>query len=70
MIGKFDNVSQSLLKAGIEPDSAEIAWIPSNLVPVDDLEIAKKVLRLIDTLEDLEDVQHVYANYDIEDDVE
>ncbi len=69
-IGKFDNVSQSLLKAGIEPDSAEIAWIPSNLVPVDDAEIAKKVLRLVDTLEDLEDVQHVYANYDIEDDVE
>ena len=69
-IGKFDNVSQSLLKAGIEPDSAEIAWIPSNLVPVDDSEIAKKVLRLVDTLEDLEDVQHVYANYDIEDDVE
>lgn len=69
-IGKFDNVSQSLLKAGVEPDSAEIAWIPSNLVPVDDSGIAKKVLRLIDTLEDLEDVQHVYANYDIEDDVE
>ncbi len=69
-IGKFDNVSQSLLKAGIEPDSAEIAWIPSTLVPVDDAEIAKKVLRLVDTLEDLEDVQHVYANYDIEDDVE
>ena len=69
-IGKFDNVSQSLLKAGIEPGSAEIAWIPSNLVPVDDAEIAKKVLRLVDTLEDLEDVQHVYANYDIEDDVE
>ena len=69
-IGKFDNVSQSLLKAGIEPDSAEIAWIPSNLVPVDDAEIAKKVLRLVDTLEDLEDVQHVYANYDIEDDME
>jgi YebC/PmpR family DNA-binding regulatory protein len=66
-IGKFDTVSQSLLKAGIEPDSAEIAWIPSNLVPIEDTEIAKKVLRLVDTLEDLEDVQHVYANYDIED---
>lgn len=69
-ISKFDDVSQSLLKAGVEPDSAEIAWIPSNLVPVDDSGIAKKVLRLVDTLEDLEDVQHVYANYDIEDDVE
>lgn len=66
-IGNFDTVSQSLLKAGIEPDSAEIAWIPSTLVPVEDTEIAKKVLRLVDTLEDLEDVQHVYANYDIED---
>jgi len=69
-IGKFDDVSQSLLKAGVEPDSAEIAWIPSNLVPVDDSGIAKKVLRLVNTLEDLEDVQHVYANYDIEDDME
>ncbi len=69
-INKFDTVSQSLLKAAIEPDSAEIAWIPSTLVPVNDVRIAKKVLCLVETLEDLEDVQQVYANYDIENDME
>ncbi len=66
-LSDFDAVSQALAEAGVEPDSAEIAWIPLNLVPVGEAETAKKILTLLETLEDLEDVQHVYANYDIDD---
>jgi YebC/PmpR family DNA-binding regulatory protein len=58
------------LKAGLESrglafHSAELAHVPLNRVPVADKETAGKVLRLIEALEDLDDVQNVYANYDI-----
>lgn len=66
-VTEFDKVSRALEDAGIQPDDAELAWIPSSLVPVTDKDTVKKVLRLVDTLDDLEDVQNVYANYDIDD---
>ena len=53
-------------KAGISPDSSELAYIPDNLVPVTEEDLARKVLKLIDALEDLEDVKSVHGNYDIE----
>ncbi len=65
-IGSYDAVSHALEKAGIAPDQQEIAYIPSNLNPVTDAEVAKKLLHLIETLEDLDDVQHVFANHDIQ----
>ena len=45
--------------------SAEIGYMPLNTVPVAEKEIAARVLRLIADLEELDDVQNVYANYDI-----
>jgi transcriptional/translational regulatory protein YebC/TACO1 len=45
-----------------------VAWLPSVSVPLDD-ETARRVLRLIDALEDLDDVQNVWANFDISDEV-
>ncbi|MBO5782304.1 MAG: YebC/PmpR family DNA-binding transcriptional regulator [Opitutales bacterium] len=66
-ISEYDNVSAALEKAGIEPDDSNLAYIPTNLVPVTDAETAQKVIRLEETLDDLEDVQNVYANYDIDD---
>ena len=54
--------------AGFLVDSADIAWVPSLQVPLEE-EPARKVLRLIDALEDLDDVQNVYSNADISDDV-
>ena len=65
-ITAFDAVSEALEAAGIVPDESEIAYIPNTLSPVQDTETAKKVLRLIETLEDLDDVQHVFTNYDID----
>ena len=60
----FGIVQQALEGAGFEPQFAEISWIPENSIAVEG-ETAEKVLALIERLEDLDDVQNVYANYDI-----
>ena len=54
--------------AGLDVESADIAWVPSVSVPLED-DVAVKVLRLVDALEDLDDVQNVWANFDISDEV-
>ena len=51
--------------AGFTVDSAELTMVPKTTVEVDDENEAKKILRLIDQLEDNDDVQDVYANFDI-----
>jgi YebC/PmpR family DNA-binding regulatory protein len=61
-------VRDALKAAGIEYDSAEASFVPSVQVPLD-AEGATKVFRLIDALDDCDDVQNVYANYDVSDDV-
>jgi YebC/PmpR family DNA-binding regulatory protein len=61
-------VREALKNAGIEYESADISWLPSVSVPLED-EPARKVLRLVDALEDCDDVQNVWANFDISDDV-
>jgi YebC/PmpR family DNA-binding regulatory protein len=49
-----------------EPRKAALTWKPQNTVPVDD-EQGEKVLKLIDALNDQDDVQHVYANFEVSD---
>lgn len=66
-ISAFDAVSTALQKAGIEPDSAELTYLPNTLTSVTDADIAKQVLRLIERLDELDDVQRVHCNYDIDD---
>ena len=61
-------VRSALKDAGIEYDSADASFQPSVTVPMD-LDGAKKVLKLVDALEDSDDVQDVYTNMDIPDDV-
>ena len=61
-------VRTALQDAGIDYDSAEAGFVPSVQVELDE-EAAAKVFRLIDALEDLDDVQNVYANYDVSDEV-
>jgi YebC/PmpR family DNA-binding regulatory protein len=51
-----------------EPDSAKLAWRPQNTVPVDE-DTAGTVLRLLDVLDDNDDVQGIAANYEIDDEV-
>ena len=61
-------VRTALQDAGIEYDSAESSLVPTMTVPVDE-DAARKVFKLIDALDDLDDVQNVYANFDVSDDV-
>jgi YebC/PmpR family DNA-binding regulatory protein len=61
-------VRDAVVAAGYQVESAEAAWLPSVQVPLDDA-TAKQVLRLVEALEDLDDVQNVWANYDISDEV-
>jgi YebC/PmpR family DNA-binding regulatory protein len=60
----FQSVREALEAAGVEVFSAEISMVPQSTIPVDGGE-AKQVLNLIEALEDLDDVQNVYANFDI-----
>jgi YebC/PmpR family DNA-binding regulatory protein len=61
-------VRSALQDAGIEYESAEAAFLPSVEVPLDE-ESAKRVFRLIDAIEDSDDVQDVYANYSVTDEI-
>ncbi|MGR6963731.1 YebC/PmpR family DNA-binding transcriptional regulator [Geodermatophilus sp. URMC 61] len=61
-------VRTALQDAGLDYDSAEAGFVPSVTVELDE-EAAGKVFRLIDALEDCDDVQNVYANYDVSDEV-
>ncbi len=61
-------VRDALRAAGVEVFSAELTMLPQSTIPVDGGE-ARRVLQLIDALEDLEDVQNVYANFDIPEEV-
>lgn len=60
----FPTLQEAFEDAGLTPAVGEISWIPENSVPVQGEE-AEKVLRLIERLEDVDDVQNVYANFDI-----
>jgi YebC/PmpR family DNA-binding regulatory protein len=62
---QFETVRQFLEEKGIAMESAEIQFVPENLVKVDGKE-AEQVLKLVDALEEHDDVQHVYANFDID----
>jgi YebC/PmpR family DNA-binding regulatory protein len=64
----FMKVKDAITSAGIEPASAELAMLPLNTVACD-FEAAEKVMKLIDALEDHDDVQKVFHNADIADEV-
>ncbi len=59
-------VSDAVTGAGLQVESAEVAWLPSVTVSLEE-DGARKVLRLVDALDDCDDVQNVWANFDIPD---
>jgi transcriptional/translational regulatory protein YebC/TACO1 len=61
----MEKVREALTKAGINPASAEVAWIPQNYVKLSGAQ-AQQMLRMVENMEDHDDVQHVYANFDID----
>ncbi|MBW0146502.1 YebC/PmpR family DNA-binding transcriptional regulator [Marinobacter arenosus] len=65
---QFLDVKESLVSAGLTPDNAEVTMIPATRVELD-RDGAETILKLIDMLEDLDDVQNVYHNADIAGDI-
>jgi len=61
-------VREACNEAGFDVEPPDIAWIPGTTIQLED-EPARKVLKLVDALEDLDDVQNVYANFDVSDEV-
>ena len=61
----MEKVREALVTNGITPATAEVAWIPQNYVKLSGAQ-AQQMLRMVETLEDHDDVQHVYANFDID----
>ena len=66
--GDLVAVRTALQQAGVDYDSADPTFLPSVSVPLDE-DAAGKVFRLIEALEDSDEVQNVYANYDVSDEV-
>jgi len=65
----FEKVKKALTDAKIKLESSEITMLPKNSVNVSDAGTAKQILDLVEILEDHDDVQHVYANFDIPDEI-
>jgi YebC/PmpR family DNA-binding regulatory protein len=61
----FDAVNDALKDAGIEPQAAEVSMVPQNFIKLEGGD-AKTMMKLYDALEDNDDVQKVYANFDID----
>jgi YebC/PmpR family DNA-binding regulatory protein len=64
----YSTVRDALKEKGLEPENAEVTMRADNNISVD-LDGAEKMIRLLETLEDLDDVQSVYSNADIADDI-
>lgn len=65
----YQTVKEALAAAGIEPEVAELSLIPKNTVDIEDAETARKVLKLMERLDDHDDVQSVSANFNIPDSI-
>ncbi|MDR2512809.1 MAG: YebC/PmpR family DNA-binding transcriptional regulator [Puniceicoccales bacterium] len=65
-VPEYDAVAKALEDKGIKPESSEIAYLPNNTVPVKDPAAVKSLLRLIETLDALDDVKAVHANHEID----
>ncbi|MHB1865256.1 MAG: YebC/PmpR family DNA-binding transcriptional regulator [Candidatus Saccharimonadales bacterium] len=64
---ELSRVRDNLKGSGLNVLDAEITYIPTNSVEITDKETAAKIMRLMDALEDLDDVTNTYVNFDIED---
>lgn len=65
----YDELKRALEEKEISTEVAEISMVPQNTVPIEDVEMAKRIVALMEEFEDHDDVQNVYANFDIADDV-
>ena len=68
-VENFQNVVEGLEKEGFKSASAELSRIPQNTIEVTDEKTADQIMKLLDKLEEHDDVQNVYANFDISDEI-
>lgn len=61
---------QALIDAGLTVESAELSYVPNNTVKIDDAETARKVLKIMDALDELDDVTAVHSNFDIDESID
>jgi transcriptional/translational regulatory protein YebC/TACO1 len=61
----FEAVKEALEKAGMKPESAEIGMVPNSYIKLSGAQ-AGQMIRLLESIEEQDDVQHVYANFDID----
>jgi len=65
----FESVRETLQEAGVEFVEASVGMVPKTIVEISEEKTARQVLRLLELLEDHDDVQNVYANFDIPDEI-
>jgi YebC/PmpR family DNA-binding regulatory protein len=65
----FDKVRTGLTEKKVKIESGELSMVPKNTVKVGNLETAKKIMSLVEDLEDNDDIQNVYSNFDIPDEI-
>lgn len=68
-VENFQKVVEGLEAEGFKPQTAEFTRIPQNTVPVNDEKTAQQIMKLLDKLEEHDDVQNVYMNFDIPDEI-
>ncbi|MFG6137022.1 YebC/PmpR family DNA-binding transcriptional regulator [Halomonas sp. B23F22_10] len=62
----FGAVKDALVEAGIAPEASDVGLYPDNYTRIDDAELGRRIVKLVDRLEDLDDVQNVYTNADFD----
>lgn len=65
----FDKLRQGFEAAGLEPEKAELSRIPQNTIEISDKDDGRKLLTLMELIEENDDVQNVYANFDMPDEL-
>ncbi len=67
--GAYEELKKALQEKEIATEVAEISMVPQNTISINDEHTAKKIISLMETFDDHDDVQNVYANFDIPDDI-
>ncbi|MDJ0647379.1 MAG: YebC/PmpR family DNA-binding transcriptional regulator [Xenococcaceae cyanobacterium MO_188.B19] len=68
-VANLENLNQALQSQDLPVKELELRWIPNNNIEISDLEEMRSLIKLIDTLESLDDVQNVTANFDVADEL-
>jgi transcriptional/translational regulatory protein YebC/TACO1 len=63
-------IRNALMEAGLTVTEARLSYIPNNKIEISDPETARKVIKLLDTLDELDDTVHTYTNFEIADGID